>query len=784
VEMSVRSYLTATTALVGAGAIALSPVSPVDSNVSDLRAPVIEADVGLVAAPFPLQTVLTTGMNAANNVYAVGQGMWAVPAPLLRQMAANLIEYASIEIGAFQTAATAGVQFFGTEFPGIMQAAVAALDAGDFEGFMNGVYNAIFNTMFKVLMPMSSALAIPQHIATSLAATAVYLAGAFVTNAGAVVIQGTLPAVTGAIGAGLQSVYDAAAGGNLVGTLVALADLPIAVSNAVLNGVGAVGGVLGPGASFVTGGGFLGLLAQTLPQDLAKAIATPGGQNIMTGGTVQAALDDLVTQMTTGWPSDMGAIPTGIATGLQGLPGAVLNATGSALGGLIGGGGSPAIAPGEQIEDLGLSGGEEPLATAVSYKASSSSSATDGPADRPAGVNLNGLDTGGRGLIGMFIGDGTAENPNAGILIGKGYSYGTVAGDCASSCTGGSGGMLLGNGGNGFGGGAGGGAGLIGNGGAGGAGTVGNLDGGAGGKGGGIFGNGGAGGAGFGTGNGGSGGTTGVIGNGGAGGASTAAGGAGTGGLGGLLAGHGGAGGFGGGAGGDARGLGNGGNGGSSGTNNPTGGTGGNGGAVIGNGGTGGASASGSAATGGVGVDGGRGGDAIGLLGNGGAGGKGGNAQSGQGKTGGTGGTGGSGGKLLGQGGTGGAGGNGSTFGAVQGTGGTGGTGGAGTGILGTGGKGGTGGTGGIGIGSSTSNAGNGGTGGNGGAGGLNGGAGGNGGNGGTHSGSKSPGSGGKGGTGGTGFGGSRPGSSGKPGSAPSGKTQGTGGKGGAGGGL
>lgn len=769
----------------------LSPISPVDPSAGDLRVRAVVSDVELVAAPFPLQTLLNTAINAADNVYAVGQEAWALPAPLLRQMAANLIQYSAIEIGAFQKASTAAVTYFGTTFPEIMQTAVAALDSGDVAGFMDGVNSAIFGTFFNVLLPMQSALAIPQNIAASLAAAAIYVTGAFVTAAGAVVVQGTLPAITGAIGDDLQASYDAATGGNWVGTIAALADLPVAVSNAVLNGVNGNAGLLGPAAGLITGGGLLGLIVQTLPQGLARAIASPGAQNIMNGGTVEAAWQDFVTQMNTQWPTpnELAAIPAGIAAGLQGLPEAALNATGNALRGLIGGGASPAVAPEEeQIEVLSLPGGvASPVALVSGGEASSAALFSGGPAVAPAGVNLGGLDMGGRGLIGMFIGNGTAEHPDAGILIGKGYNYGTVAGDCASSCDGGNGGMLFGQGGSGFGGGTGGSVGLIGNGGAGGAGTADNLNGGVGGTGG-IFGNGGAGGAGFGTGNGGTGGSAGGFGNGGTGGAAGTDGGTGgTGGLGGLLTGNGGTGGIGGGAGGDARALGNGGTGGVGNADNLDGGDGGSGGAVFGSGGDGGAGVRGSAATGGEGGDGGRGGDAVAVVGNGGAGGAGGTGtnQGGQGKDGGSGGAGGSGGKVLGQGGTGGAGGNGSVFGETQGNGGSGGTGGSSTGVLGTGGTGGVGGNGGSGTGSATGPAGNGGTGGRGGVGGINGGAGGTGGRGGTNSaGAHSPGSGGAGGAGGAGFGGSRPGSSGKPGGAPSGSTRGEGGAGGAGGGL
>ena len=96
----------------------------------------------------------------------------------------------------------------------------------------------------------------------------------------------------------------------------------------------------------------------------------------------------------------------------------------------------------------------------------------------------------------LFVGNGTADNPNAGILMGNGYSYTSYGGACTSgACTGGNAG-LVGNGGNGFAGGNGGAAGWFGDGGAGGAATTPGGTGGSGGSGGLFSGNGGPGGAG------------------------------------------------------------------------------------------------------------------------------------------------------------------------------------------------------------------------------------------------------------------------------------------------
>ena len=68
-------------------------------------------------------------------------------------------------------------------------------------------------------------------------------------------------------------------------------------------------------------------------------------------------------------------------------------------------------------------------------------------------------------VFSIFVSNGTAAHPNAGLLIGNGFSYGPATCLVGNACNGGNGGLLFGNGGNGYAGGNGGSAGLIGNGG-------------------------------------------------------------------------------------------------------------------------------------------------------------------------------------------------------------------------------------------------------------------------------------------------------------------------------
>lgn len=94
-----------------------------------------------------------------------------------------------------------------------------------------------------------------------------------------------------------------------------------------------------------------------------------------------------------------------------------------------------------------------------------------------------------------LFGNGTAENPNAGVLFGDGFSWDANSCTGGAVCHGGNGGLIRGDGGDGFNGGNGGSAGFFGDGGNGGNGVPGG-NGGNGGDGGSFFGRGGDGGAG------------------------------------------------------------------------------------------------------------------------------------------------------------------------------------------------------------------------------------------------------------------------------------------------
>ncbi len=133
-------------------------------------------------------------------------------------------------------------------------------------------------------------------------------------------------------------------------------------------------------------------------------------------------------------------------------------------------------------ETDGATGAARDLTAHHSAPDHSAESTADATADATASTN-------------RLFGDGTAENPNGGILFGNGFSWDAQSCPGVSACHGGNAGLFGGSGGNGFNGGNGGSAGWFGNGGDGGDGVPGGR-GGDGGRGGLIFGTGGDGGAG------------------------------------------------------------------------------------------------------------------------------------------------------------------------------------------------------------------------------------------------------------------------------------------------
>ncbi|WP_141772792.1 hypothetical protein [Mycobacterium malmoense] len=274
-----------------------------------------------------VQTWINTFQNAGTNLQYIYNTSWGgIPAPVLQQVAANWLAYANLYVGSYQTAASAGVKYFTGTTPGLfqptIQAMLTAFQAGNFPSAFTDLYQAFIFLPFEASgLPLEKILNIPADITTNLAAATKYMTTTGVTLLGLYVLN-LVSEPFHALGNSLQAVNDFWAAGNPLAALTNLANVPGAVANSLLNGVGGTDGLLSHPL------GLLSIAANTMSPGLAKAIVAPNAANIASGGGLSTAFQGFANQLINGWPSlapvvnDLGA---GLTHLLQSIPSVVSN---------------------------------------------------------------------------------------------------------------------------------------------------------------------------------------------------------------------------------------------------------------------------------------------------------------------------------------------------------------------------------------------------------------------------------------------------------------------------
>lgn len=247
-QQTVRSYLTAGVAVVGAGALALAPIQPVDSTLGDTRIPaVFSGPVGLTAMSNPTYDVVFG--RAAENFEALVEYFFAqyerdsTPIQvIIENQTANLestAEAARDTVEAVGTALTETV-------PNQIRAAFEALGEGDF-------YTAVNLLVGAAIAPVAPLLffAQPVHVAiTSTLANAVkaitFATDPFVLGLQLLSVVG--PVINGAAAAvaSVQAIVDSFDGGDPLREII---NAPATILDGILNGG------YGPDFGAVLGGG-------------------------------------------------------------------------------------------------------------------------------------------------------------------------------------------------------------------------------------------------------------------------------------------------------------------------------------------------------------------------------------------------------------------------------------------------------------------------------------------------------------------------------------------------
>lgn len=300
-HIAVRPPLATAVALVGAGAIALSPIQPSLPDVAAVR--VSEAAVHLVAQPNPLALWSEVIAGAIENAGGLGQEVLSDPVPVLRQLLKNQFGYLGTVGDAGKGIITGLAEYFSPDNPFGLQAgirdAVTQIQAGQIAAGFSTLTSTIIAgpLVVGVGLPLltSGLLQIPVTIAQNVAA----VVGAVFDNATIVPLLtaaiAPIIAPINAFGQSVQDVVEALGAGNLLDALTAVINVPARLVGAVLNGYTDVNGSFTPGLLTVSDNPFGAGLLQSVFVNLPRAIAAALGADTTTATAKVAAADAVAT---------------------------------------------------------------------------------------------------------------------------------------------------------------------------------------------------------------------------------------------------------------------------------------------------------------------------------------------------------------------------------------------------------------------------------------------------------------------------------------------------------
>ncbi|MGX9670738.1 hypothetical protein [Mycobacterium sp. HM-7] len=262
--------MTSGVALIGASAIALSPIVVAPQQVHLPAVPVSSLATTLTSSVNPINEwgkVLTTTFN---NISALGQQVWADPAPILKQIIINQIGYANTVSTALGAAGNSLVATVAALPPALRQAA-QQLAAGQISGGLNTAFQALLNLVVNpgLALMQSPIFNIPGQVMQNMTNVAKLLPDVIV-SAGFSVLS-TVSGVQRAFGDTAQAVYDGVRAGNLGAAVNAILNAPAVLTNAFLNGYAPTGaaGILSSGFGLVP------LMVISIRQAIAQALGAP-----------------------------------------------------------------------------------------------------------------------------------------------------------------------------------------------------------------------------------------------------------------------------------------------------------------------------------------------------------------------------------------------------------------------------------------------------------------------------------------------------------------------------
>ncbi|UNB51570.1 hypothetical protein [Mycolicibacterium sp. YH-1] len=232
-----RPYVTAGISLVGASAIAISPISPVSTALPDIYAPahaVSSAAVNLVASPLDFYTEVFA--RTTTNLGQLAGTLIGDPAPILTQVIKNQVANADALIVALAQGA-GNIAYAVTDLiPQALRTASTAIANGDVETALNALLGIPATLAIPLLDTVYDGIIAPIMLAVNRINNIVQNTTGLIMITGAMAIMGPVLSTIGAVGTAVQGVIDAAGTGDIGKVAQALFDAPGVVVDGFLNG--------------------------------------------------------------------------------------------------------------------------------------------------------------------------------------------------------------------------------------------------------------------------------------------------------------------------------------------------------------------------------------------------------------------------------------------------------------------------------------------------------------------------------------------------------------------
>lgn len=253
-----RSYLATGVALVGAGAIAISPVAPpLPDAARAATSSVTTSDLQLSALANPFVVYGEVVENTLTNLGLLGERVLADPAPILAQILQNQWNSAQTLGGALDRAGESLANSFSVDnpfgVPALLRAAGDHLAAGDLEGAINSLWQVVITPLLGPAIELIPAITsvIRQPVQNML--NVIDQTQLPITLFAIGVLSPIYAGFVKAGGAFVQDVFDAARTGDLEGLANAFITGPAAVINGFLNGDAVDAGFFSPGLGTISG---------------------------------------------------------------------------------------------------------------------------------------------------------------------------------------------------------------------------------------------------------------------------------------------------------------------------------------------------------------------------------------------------------------------------------------------------------------------------------------------------------------------------------------------------